>query len=137
MCKRRLRTNRWPRAALTEQNSFVQQNAHASSGASIVVARVSPRDIQQRQLIVSIDGEKVATLMFGESVTRAVPPGPHRVRVHNTLVWKTIDVDLAPGEHAHFSAVNRATWGTYAMLSLLGTGPLYVELSREPGNPRT
>ena len=72
--------------------------------------------------------------MFGDTVTRSVPPGPHRLRVHNTLVWKTIDVDLAPGEHAGFAAVNRATWGTYAMLSLLGAGPLYVELFRDDGS---
>jgi len=137
MRKRPAVTNRWPHPAITEQNSFVQDNADASPNASIVVARVSPRDVQQRQLIVSIDGLKVATLMFGDRVTRVVPPGPHRIRVHNTLVWKTIDVELAPGEQAHFSAVNRATWGTYAMLSTLGTGPLYVELSRESENPRT
>ena len=80
---------------------------------------------------MSIDGHKVATLMYGETMTREVPPGEHRVRVHNTLVWKTVDLDLAPGEHARFMAVNRATWGTYAMLSLLGVGPLYVEMLRE------
>jgi hypothetical protein len=99
--------------------------------ASIMVTRNSPRDVQERQLIVSIDGEKIATLMYGDSVTREVPPGEHRLRVHNTLVWRTVDLTLAAGEHAKFVAVNRATWGTYAMLSLLGTGPLYVELIRE------
>jgi len=87
--------------------------------------------VQQRQMIVSIDGQKVATLLYGETVTRDVPAGEHRLRVHNTLVWKTVDLNLAPGEHARFTAVNRATWGTYAMLSLLGVGPLYVELLRE------
>src|SRR5262245_29978840 len=99
--------------------------------ASITVWRNSPRDVQQRQLVVSIDGEKIATLMYGESVTRDLTPGEHRLRVHNTLVWKTVDLTLTAGEHANFVAVNRATWGTYAMLSLLGTGPLYVELIRK------
>ena len=127
-------TNRWPPAAITGQNPFVPNSDPDSASTSITVARVSPRDVQQRQLIVSIDGQKVATLMFGDTVTRSVPPGPHRLRVHNTLVWKTIDVDLAPGEHAGFAAVNRATWGTYAMLSLLGAGPLYVELFRDDGS---
>ncbi|HEX2454816.1 MAG TPA: hypothetical protein VHI99_14020 [Vicinamibacterales bacterium] len=104
-----------------------------SESASITVTRASPRDVQQRQLIVSIDGQKVATLMYGETVTHRVAPGEHRVRVHNTLVWKTIDLTLAPSEHARFVAVNRATWGTYAMLGLLGSGPLYVELLRDDG----
>ena len=82
-------------------------------------------------MIVSIDGQKTATLLYGETVTREVPAGEHRLRVHNTLVWKTVQLNLAPGEHARFTAVNRATWGTYAMISLLGVGPLYVELMRE------
>src|SRR5262245_53483816 len=125
--------NRWPRTAIREQNPHVQANTETPKSATIVVARVSPRDVQERQLIVSIDGEKVATLMFGDAVTRTVPPGPHRIRVHTTLVWKTIDGDLAPGEEARFSAINCATWGTYAMLSLLGTGPLYVQLTRDGG----
>lgn len=99
--------------------------------ARITVSRQAPADVRQRQLVVSIDGETVATLLFGDAVTREVEAGDHRIRVHNTLVWKTLDVTLAPGEHATFSAVNRAGWGTYSMLSLLGVGPLYVSLERQ------
>jgi hypothetical protein len=98
--------------------------------ARITVSRRS-HDVQQRQLEVSLDGEHVATLMFGEETTREVAPGTHRLRVHNTLVWRTADFDLAPGEHVRFSAVNRAGPGTYSMLSMLGVGPLYVSLRRE------
>jgi hypothetical protein len=115
---------------VTRQNPVVPQEQDAPR-AFITVTRNSPRDVQQRQLIVSIDGRKIATLMYGDTVTHAVDPGEHRLRVHNTLVWKTVDVMPAAGEHARFVAVNRATWGTYAMLSLLGSGPLYVELFRE------
>lgn len=86
--------------------------------------------MQTRQLVVSIDGEKVATLLFGESVTREVPAGPHRIRVHNTLVWKTADVTVAPGEQAAFEAINRAGKLTYPLVSALGVGPLYVTLNR-------
>lgn len=99
--------------------------------ARITVTRQAPTDVRQRQLVVSIDGQTVATLLFGESVTREVEPGEHRLRVHNTLVWKTIDFTLAPGEHASFTAINRPGWGTYSMLSLLGVGPLYVALERD------
>lgn len=104
---------------------------HDVESARITVLRQDPSDVRQRQLVVSIDGTTVATLLFGETVTREVDPGEHRVRVHNTLVWKTADVTLAPGEHATFRAINRAGWGTYSMLSLLGVGPLYVALDRE------
>jgi hypothetical protein len=50
--------------------------------------------------------------------------------VHNTLVWKTIDFVLAPGEQAFFEAVNRAGSSTYLVVALLGVGPLYVRLRR-------
>ena len=99
--------------------------------ARITVARQAEDDLRIRQLVVSIDGEKVATLLYGESVTRELPPGPHRLRVHNTLVWKTIDLELAAGEHARFTAVNLAGFGTVSMLGLLGAGPLYVRVVRD------
>jgi hypothetical protein len=46
-------------------------------------------------------------------------------------VWKTADLVLAPGEHARFTIVNRAGWGTYWLLAMLGSGPLFVTLTRE------
>src|SRR4051794_29253406 len=100
--------------------------------ARITVSRQAADDVRTRQLVVSIDREKVATLLYGGSMTREVPPGPHRLRVHNTLVWKTVDLDLAAGEHASFTAANVAGFGTVPMLGLLGAGPLYVRLLREP-----
>ncbi|MEO7275937.1 MAG: hypothetical protein ABIX28_10025 [Vicinamibacterales bacterium] len=99
--------------------------------ARITVTRQAADDVRIRQLVVSIDGEKVATLLFGESATRELPPGPHRLRVHNTLVWKTLDLELTAGEHATFSAVNRSGFGTASMLGLLGAGPLYLRVVRD------
>ena len=81
--------------------------------------------------MVSLDGQSLATLLYGEEVSREVPPGQHRLRAHNTLFWKTIDLDLAPGEHARFRAVNRAGVGTYSLLGLLGVGPLFLTFERE------
>ena len=96
----------------------------------VTIRRNSPADVKTRQLVVSIDGETIATLLFGESVTRELPPGPRRLRVHNTLVWKTIDFTLAPGEQATFEAINRTGKLTYFLVSTLGVGPLYVTLRR-------
>jgi hypothetical protein len=97
----------------------------------VTVARDGSDDVRIRQLVVSIDGDKSETLLYGESMTREVAPGPHRLRVHNTLVWKTVDFELGAGEHARFTAVNRAGFGTYSMLGLLGAGPLYVTIRRD------
>ena len=103
----------------------------ASSNARITLVRRSSADLQQRQVVASIDGKPWATLLFWESATTDVEPGPHSLRIHNTLVWKTIELDLKPGEHARFAVANRSGWGTYWMLSLLGVGPLYLTVTRE------
>ena len=100
--------------------------------ATITVLRKDPADVKDRQVIVSLDGERLATLVYGEQVVRDVPAGRHRLRAHNTLFWKTIDLELAPGEHARFRAVNRAGMGTYSLLGLLGVGPLFLTFEREP-----
>ena len=86
-----------------------------------------------RQIYVSIDGRTAAELLYGQSFTTEVGAGPHRLRAHNTLVWKTVDCDLAAGEHARFEVVNRPGFGTYAMLSLLGSGPIYLAFERTGG----
>lgn len=97
---------------------------------SVTVTRTSDDDCQTRQLVVSIDGKTRATLLWGDTVRCDLPPGPHRLRVHNTLVWKTMDFVLTPGEQVFFEAVNRACNSTYLVVALLGVGPLYVRLRR-------
>lgn len=107
-----------------------------TAAARITVAREHPRDVRDRQIVVSLDAEPFATLLFGDSVTREVAPGPHRLRAHNTLFWKTVEIDLRPGEHAHFVAINRAGTGTFSLLGLLGVGPLYLTFERESPDSR-
>jgi hypothetical protein len=99
--------------------------------ARITITRKDPADVKDRQVVVSLDGESLGTLMYGEDVSREVPPGPHRLRAHNTLFWKTLNLDLAPGEQARFRAVNRAGVGTYSLLGLFGVGPLFLTFERE------
>lgn len=99
--------------------------------ATVTLTRTSPADVKQRHIFVSLDGAQIAVLEFGDAVTRDVPAGPHVLRAHNTLVWKTLPCDLKPGEHARFRLINRPGFGTWAMLSLLGTGPIYLTFERE------
>jgi hypothetical protein len=98
--------------------------------ASVTVTRTSEQDYKVRQLVVSIDGEHAGTLLWGDSLTRELGPGRHRIRVHNTLVWKTLEFVLGHGEQAFFEAINRTGPGTLAMTLVLGLGPLYVTLRR-------
>jgi hypothetical protein len=99
--------------------------------AHISLSRRDAQDVRDRQIVVSIDGEKVATLLFGQELTRDLPPGSHRIKAHNTLFWKNLDVDLKPGEHARFTVVNRAGPGSLSMLGILGVAPLYLTFERE------
>jgi hypothetical protein len=106
------------------------------TAARITVERTSPSDLGFREIFVSIDGEDVAVLRNGESVTRDVPAGPHRLRAHNTLIRKKADLDLRPGEHARFLAVMKPGWGTYSVLAIIGAGPIYMDLTRLPDEGR-
>ena len=101
------------------------------TSARVRVTRSAPADAQERQVVVSIDGVKIATLMFGGTITHDVEPGRHRLRVHNTLVWKTAHFDVAEGETAGFSVVNRPGGSTNGLLTILGARPLYLELTRD------
>ena len=98
--------------------------------ASVTIVRNSHEDFKQRQLVVWLDGEKLGDLMFGETFSRDVQPGPHKLRVSNTLVWKTVAFEVKPGEQVRFEAINRPGRVTYTMLVMLGVGPLYVTLRR-------
>jgi hypothetical protein len=107
------------------------------STARITVVRQSGEDIAQREIFMALDGKDLAILRHGEGVSTEVNAGPHRLRAHNTLFWKTQEFELRPGEHARFTVVNRAGWGTYSMMGWLGAGPIYLTFDREPeeGNP--
>jgi len=104
--------------------------ADAAEVARVTVTRVEPNDVRDRQIVVSMDGEPLGTLLYGQQVTKTVAPGRHRLKAHNTLFWKTLEVDLAPGDDARFVVVNRAGSGTLSLLGILGVGPLYLTFER-------
>jgi hypothetical protein len=98
--------------------------------ASLTVVRNHVEDVGQRQMIVWLDGERIATLMFGDEVTRDLDVGRHRLRISNTLFWKTVEFDVKSGEQVRFEIINRAGRLTYPMLAFIGAAPLYVTVRR-------
>jgi hypothetical protein len=106
------------------------QSVSARLPASVTTTRTSPADLKTRQLIVWLDGVRVATLLWGDSVTCDLEPGPHRLRVSNTLFRKTIDFTVRPGEQVFFEAINRLGPGSVLMTMILGAGPLYLTVRR-------
>lgn len=100
--------------------------------ARLTVERNGQDDVRTRQVVVSLDGERMATLLFGERTSREISPGQHRLRAHNTLVWKTVEFVAAPDELVRFTVVNRAGFGSMTLVALLGVGPLFVKIERLP-----
>jgi len=39
-------------------------------------------------------------------------------------------VVVRPGEHVRFEAINRAGWGTFGMLFVIGAMPVYLTFER-------
>jgi hypothetical protein len=101
-----------------------------SGGATVTIHRRSRRDEGERQLFVSIDGESVGALGFGRHVSKAVGPGPHRLRIHNTFWWKTVEFDARTGDDLHFSAVNVVPSVMVGVAATLGTAPMFVRIER-------
>jgi hypothetical protein len=99
--------------------------------ARLTICRQSPQDAGYREIFVSIDGVQVAMLEFGETYTAEIKPGPHRLRAHNTLFWKTRQIVLRPGEHAKFTVINRTGTISFGLLFMLGAFPLYLTFERE------
>ena len=105
------------------------------SPAYLTVTRTSERDARQRQVYVSLDGEHIAYLMFGDHIARALAPGRHTLKVNNTLVWKTVEFEAAPGEDVRFSVVNYTGRGFLTLMAILGVSVLFLGVERETGPP--
>ena len=99
----------------------------------LTIHRTSPLDAKDRQIIMSLDGRKVATLLYGQTFSCEILPGPHTLRANNTLVWKTVRFDAAPGADVHYTCTNRAPGSLLYLLFVFGVGPMYVTL--RPGAP--
>jgi len=99
--------------------------------ARITIRRNSPDDVQQRQIIVKLDGQPAAELLYGDTVTLPVTPGHHRLRVDNTWNWKTLELDVIAGDHLKFVTMSHAGQLASFLMATLGAGPIYVSIHPE------
>ena len=133
---------RTPTPDVRERNERLDRDFYVEEGllggdSRITIRRDSPEDAGFREIFVSLDGKQLVMLRAGESFTTEVVPGRHRLRAHNTLFWKTHELVLKPGEHARFTAINRAGWATFGLLFFLGAMPIYLTFERETGSVST
>lgn len=95
----------------------------------VTISRTHPSDVGDRQIYVTLD-EKRTHLVYGEEFTDELRPGAHRLRVHNTLMWKNIRFTLEPGEHLEFALINTARWWTWGFAGVLGAAPLFLTVQK-------
>lgn len=99
--------------------------------ARLTIRRDSPDDVGYRQVILSLDGEEIGELLYRKQLTREIAPGHHRLRAYNTLVWKTLEFNAAPGEDVRFLITNYSKAGFYFLLGVFGAAPLFLKVERE------
>ena len=97
----------------------------------ITVSRKSPSDVKQRQVIVKLDGDPFAILMYGHAASRVVEPGKYRLLFDNTWTKKKVEFTVAEGEHVKYNVINRAGRFTWWMVAALGAGPMYLTIERK------
>lgn len=95
----------------------------------VTISRTHPSDVGDRQIYATLD-EKQTRLVYGEEFTDELRPGAHRLRVHNTLMWRNIQFTLEPGEHLEFAIINTARWWTWGFAGVLGAAPLFLTVQK-------
>jgi hypothetical protein len=105
-------------------------SSDAPRPARLLITRSSERDVKYRQIFASLDGTSLGDLLFGGKISREIRPGAHSIRVHNTLFWKTIEFEAAPGETVHFETVNYAGRGFLNLVLIVGVAPLFLAVER-------
>ena len=80
-----------------------------------------------------VDGDKWdGVLRYGTTFTRELPPGPHKIKVHNTLFGNTVEFDAVAGEIVRYRCENGLTGGGMVMVLMMGVAYLRVRLTRLP-----
>jgi hypothetical protein len=96
----------------------------------VTVSRKHESDARTRQVVVTLDGERPRSLMFGDGFTVEVQPGQHLLRANNTLFWKRVPFAIEPGEHLEFITINHPGRLTLGFLTILGVAPLYLKIEK-------
>jgi hypothetical protein len=98
--------------------------------ATLTVDRNSPDDIQQREIVVTLDGAPIGELTYGQTVTKEIPAGSHTLLVDNTWNKRTASFTAAENEQIRFLTQNRSGRFAQFLLGIFGAGPIYVSLER-------
>ena len=85
----------------------------------LILRRTSERDIKFRNLYVQIDDQEERNLPYGKTLEVQLAPGNHAIRVSNKVYTKSETFSVGSGGTAHFEAANiwgKGPVGTFLML---------------------
>ncbi len=108
-----------------------QAAARPATSATLTIARNTAGDFQDRQVYLWVDDESWGKIKYGHPVTREIPPGPHRIRVNNTLFNDVLSFTARPGEHVRVRCHNGMPRAGWLMLLFFHVTYLLVKLERE------
>jgi hypothetical protein len=97
----------------------------------LTISRNTSSDFQDRQVYLWVDGESWGKIKYGRAITREIAPGPHAIRVNNTLFNHTLTVSARPGEHVRVRCHNGMPRAGWLMMMFLHVTYLRVTLERE------
>ena len=100
------------------------------NNAQLTITRSSNSDFQDRQVYLFVDEEPWGKVRYGKTVSREIPPGPHRVRAFNTLFSHTIEINALPGEHVRINCTNGMPTVGWLMMIFLHVTALRPRLER-------
>jgi hypothetical protein len=100
--------------------------------SQIQLARTSPNDVQNRQVYINLDGNPLATLLYGRSVTKPIGPGEHVLVANNTWKRRKLYFTVAAGEQVAFQIVSRPGWGYNLLVGFFGAAPMEVDIVPVP-----
>jgi hypothetical protein len=107
----------------------------APATARLTIHRTAGWDEQSRQILCSIDGTYTGQLLYGQTLTREIPAGPHRLQANNTLVWKTVPFQADAGQHVHFTVWNEPMGGWLTRILFIFVGAAALKLGIAAGPP--
>lgn len=102
-----------------------------ASSAQLTILRNAPHDFRDRQVYLWVDEQACGKIRYDVPISMEIPPGPHTIRVNNTLFNDRLTFTAAPGEHVRVRCTNGMPLGGWLMLLLLHATYLRVRLERE------
>lgn len=99
--------------------------------ATLIVNRNSPDDAQQREIKIYLDGEQIAELLYGQSISKEISPGPHTLLADNTWNKESSEFAVAGNEKVCFVTLNSSGRFSQFLLMIFGAGPIRVSLERQ------